>query len=173
VLIAFSRLYLGVHYPQDVIAGLAIGAAFLALWLWAEPRARPWLAGLSLSWKVGLAALIPLATFAVRPDEDTAAAMGAAIGMGVGAVLERQMVRFSVEGKSGKRVLRGALGLVLLGAVYLGLKVLFGLVHLEGPVELAWRGLRYALLGLAGAWGAPWVFVRTGLATRDEDVHEG
>lgn len=29
-LIAFSRLYLGVHYPSDVIAGMAIGA--LAAW---------------------------------------------------------------------------------------------------------------------------------------------
>jgi hypothetical protein len=166
-LIAFSRLYLGVHFPQDVIAGLAIGTAFLAVWLWVEPRARSWLAGLSLGWKLGLAALIPLVVLSVRPDEDTATAMGAALGMGVGAVLERQTIRFSVLGKSGRRILRGALGLVLLVAVYLGLKALFGLVHLEGTMELAWRALRYALLGFAGGWGAPWAFVRTGLAERD------
>ena len=35
VLIAFSRLYLYVHYPSDVLAGAALGviAAFLAGWL--------------------------------------------------------------------------------------------------------------------------------------------
>jgi membrane-associated phospholipid phosphatase len=172
-LIAFSRLYLGVHFPQDVLAGLTIGAAILGLWLWTEPRARSLLAGLSLGWKIGLAAFIPLTALAVHPDEDTAAAMGAAVGMGVGALFEQQLVRFSVEGKSGKRVLRGALGLVLLIAVYLGLKALFGLVHLEGAIELAWRALRYALLGFAGGYGAPWVFVRTGLAFRGEDTPGG
>lgn len=32
LLIGFSRLYLGVHYPSDVIAGYTMGGAWLLLW---------------------------------------------------------------------------------------------------------------------------------------------
>lgn len=165
-LIAFSRLYLGVHFPQDVIAGLTTGAAYLALWLWVEPHVRVRLAGLSVGGQAALALLVPLVALTLIPGEDTAAAMGAAMGMGLGAVMERQHTRFSVAGQTGKRLLRGALGLVLVLVAYLALSALFGLVQLEGASGLAWRALRYGLLGLAGAWGAPWVFVRTGLADR-------
>jgi membrane-associated phospholipid phosphatase len=170
-LIAFSRLYLGVHFPQDVIAGLAIGAAYLALWLSAEPHARSWLAGRSLGWRIALALGVPIVLLALRPGEDTAAAMGAAAGMGLGSLLEKETVDFSVAGKTGKRVLRAVLGLALLLAAYLGLSALFDLVHLEGALEYAWRAFRYALIGLSGGWGVPWVFVRIGLAARKEDTN--
>jgi hypothetical protein len=164
VLTAFSRLYLGVHFPQDVVAGLAIGASYLAVWMWAFPAVRSWLGGLRQRWRYVLALLVPLAIMALVPGEDTAAAMGGATGMGIGYLLDAQTVRFSTMGAGVKRMLRGLLGLALLIAVYLSLSVLFGLIHLEGTAGLMWRALRYALLGFAGGWFAPWVFVRTGLA---------
>jgi membrane-associated phospholipid phosphatase len=168
-LVAFSRLYLGVHFPQDVVAGLAIGAVFLALWLWITPRARSWLDGLGVRWKVGLALLVPIVILALKPSEDAATGMGAVVGMGVGSLLEKETICFSVAGGTAQRVLRGLLGLVLVLLAYAGLGALFGLAQLEGAMALAWRVLRYSLLGLVGAWGAPWIFVRVGLAARQED----
>ena len=45
-LLAFSRVYLRVHYLLDVLAGLVLGSVFVALFVWLAPAAvsvaAPW-----------------------------------------------------------------------------------------------------------------------------------
>ncbi len=43
--IALSRVYLGVHFPSDVLAGAALGAAIGAAVAWLLPRGERFLAG--------------------------------------------------------------------------------------------------------------------------------
>lgn len=62
LLIATSRWVVGVHFPVDTLAGLAVGAALLAAFLLLEPRLGPRLAALP-GWgqlAVGLAASLAL-----------------------------------------------------------------------------------------------------------------
>ena len=66
-----------------------------------------------------------------------------------------------------QELLRGVLGLGLTLAVHLGLRACFDLVPARGGWALGLRTLRYALVGFAGGWGAPWLFVQTGLAKRE------
>ena len=82
------------------------------------------------------------------------------VGMGVGLVLERHWVRFETAGPVLHRALRLLIGLVVLVGLWAGLKSLFAGVD----PALVFRFVRYAVIGLWGALGAPWLFVRVKIA---------
>lgn len=169
-LIAFSRMYLGVHFPQDVIGGFIIGVLYVAAWLWAEPRARERASALDRRWRYALVVLIPLGVLLIHPVNGTATTLGAIMGLGVGFVLESETLRFSVVGPLWQRIARAVLGLLIVGIAYVGFSALFGLFDetMGIAMEIIWRTLRYGLIGFVGGWVAPWAQMRTGLLKAHE-----
>jgi len=160
VLVALSRVYLGVHYPQDVIAGILLGVLLVTLYL----RLEKWLNGrvtLSLPAQLALAVAVPLVLLLLQADSDTCSAMGTLMGLSLGVILERRYVRFGNKGPWAKRMLRFVLGIAVVLAIYAGLKLVL-------PAGLGFRVLRYGVIGLWASFGAPAVFVRTGLAPREQ-----
>ena len=165
VLIGFSRIYLGVHFPTDVLGGWMVGAVLLAAYLGLEPRVEAWLKQTSLGAQLALAVAVPLALLALYPSKDAGSAMGVMMGMGMGVALSRRVAPFSTTGPFWQRMVRFLVGVIGLLAVYLGLKVVF---PAEGePLYLITRFVRYALVGLWGALGAPWLFRRLRLASSE------
>jgi membrane-associated phospholipid phosphatase len=159
VLVGLSRVYLGVHYPQDVIAGAAIALVLVATYNWLlhsyAARIR-----MSLPTKLAVAFAVPLVLLALHAETDTSSSMGTLLGLGVGVSLEGEWVRFSSSGPWGKRIPRFLAGLIVLLGLYFGLKALL-------PEGLLFRTVRYALIGLWASLGAPWMFVKLGLAQRE------
>lgn len=162
ILVPLSRLYLGLHFPTDLVGGYVIGLVILWLfWRWQEVGER-WLASLPLVGQLLLTAVPALLTVLVIPgwNDDAIAGAGALLGMGAGIALERRHVGFETSGSWRVRALRFLLAALVLAAIYLGLRLLFA--GLE-PAPF-WRFVRYTVVGGWAAYGAPWLFVRTGLA---------
>jgi len=160
---SLSRVYLGVHFPQDLVGGIAIGVLYLLAFNWVGTNWGGKLAKLPLVAKVGLLVLFPIALLVAHPSEHTATTMGVLSGMGLGFLLEGRFVGFSSDGLWWRRVLRLFVGLIVVIIFYVGLKAV-SLGEVAPSLALAWRAIRYGVVGVVGTFLAPWIFVKTALA---------
>ena len=74
---------------------------------------------------------------------------------------------FKMDGSVPQKIGRYIVGILGLFALYLGLDVLFALLAPDASLAgYVLRYIRYACVAFWGMFGAPWVFVRIGLAKR-------
>jgi len=162
--IPLSRIYLGAHFPTDLIGGYAIGALVLCIFFRLDSPIGAWFSKKGMLYQLGASMGLPGLLILLIPsgNDDMLTAVGALMGVATGLVLERRWVRFNSDGRWWKRVMRYFVGIAVLVGVWLGLRMAFD--QLE-PADL-YRVIRYALVGLWGGLGAPWLFVKLKLAEK-------
>ncbi len=189
LLISVSRIYLGVHFPMDVLAGWVFGGIILWLGLRLAPAVRRLCGSLSVPLLVAGLFLISIAMVGIGAAiaahrgpvpqawienaargapgppidplniDDLLISAGVLFGMGAGGILLFRGAGFSAGGPVPARLLRYALGLVGVVVTYYGLRLVFP------PGHAALHYLRYAAVGFWVTFLAPRLFIRLGLAS--------
>ncbi|MFY9114930.1 MAG: phosphatase PAP2 family protein [Dethiobacteria bacterium] len=168
-LVGLSRIFIGVHFPGDVIGGLVFGIIFIAFYLWAGNALAK--RKFKSSFRVNFIILLLVFTIIfflstmVFPGNSPPKVMGFFAGLCLGYLLEEESIKFETGGKLYQHVLKMIIGLAVLLSIQAGLKEL---IPATGTVPY----LCFARYFLAGFWVtflAPLVFVATGLASREKD----
>lgn len=160
--IPLSRLYLGVHFPTDLLGGYVLGVLLLVLYLRLAIHVEAWLVQKGVVWQMAAAVLLPGVLVLITPKDSPYAlsAGGVLLGFGLGVILERRWIRFSTGAGLLKKFMRYVAGLVVLFGIWMGLRIGFAGLEPAG----VFRVVRYALVGLWAGLGAPWLFVRLKIA---------
>jgi membrane-associated phospholipid phosphatase len=176
-----SRMILGAHYPQDVIVGITLGLIMLAIYGAVEPPLGAWIGSQGMATRffaviVATAVMVIIHPILITPTSpmwlDTVISpgdllarpllsAGIFLGSGIGLILEDRYLNFDWRGSWSQRIIRFLLGCIGIAALYFGLQPLSrGFQNIGGDL------IRFGLVGFWIAYGAPWLFIRAGLASR-------
>jgi undecaprenyl-diphosphatase len=157
IFVPLSRIYLGQHYLSDVIVGAAL-AFFLS------PLVFKLVDKMGDQEDIYTLMLVPffiLALFFVQ-NETMFVAAGGFSGFALGYYLEKKYLKYDVKAKPLYQVIKVVLGILVVFLIRLGLKAILPYSQDADTnpelLDFIFDFIRYLVIGLWAAYGAPWVF---------------
>ena len=166
IIVPISRLYLGVHFPRDVVVGLALGiiVAFLSYFLYSKFYKN------RLSINIVILCITMPFLFVKNADVDFFKGFGLLAGFIIGTSLEKEEENYSFSFKI--KLLRVLIGLLIVGATYILLSLINHASFIQGNNILSRISytLTYGVIGLTIIHLVPLILRK--IFERKEEKHE-
>lgn len=161
ILVPISRVYLGVHFPTDLLGGYLLGGILLGLTLKFEDTWVSVISKFGFVQRLILTITIPLLMMLVFPGNSSGQIVICAtlFGGGIGIVFSERYLTIQIPDKLGKKIIAYLVGTVILFLIYIGLKKSFDSLE----PQAVFRFIRYSLIGFHITFIAPWIFGKIGL----------
>ncbi len=155
LIIAFSRIYLGVHFPTDIFAGWLIAAVILIVMWPLFDRIESFLPGMNALMMAAASVIIPAVLSFIMASKTSVMSMGALSGFCAGIMIERRYINFSKSSGLRNGILRYIAGGVLLLLLFSAEKFLFSK---DSSFYLISVFIHSWILSIWVFAGAPWLF---------------
>jgi len=149
LLVGYSRLYLGVHYPIDVIGGILIAI----IWTFISNYIFEYAQSTKKTWVLMVIIVPMLIGMIFLREKSYYTIVGTVLGFYVGYIIESKYVQYDVRNTKVKQIIKLVFGIGILITLKGTLKGML-------PVNIFSDLLRYFVIGLWITVGAPLIFKR-------------
>ena len=157
ILMMLSRMYLGVHFLEDVVVAAILG---IAIAYGAYKVFNKYYEDTVMLHKIYIGLIIVILPFTIFiKGEDFFKSYGLLIGFIVGIIIEKKYINFNMDVKVIHKVLRVFVGLVVMVGIQQGFKSIFGMIAEDGTDLMnSLNMIRYFLIALSGFGLCPYLF---------------